>query len=92
LKARSSGVEIPTKFVSVGLAGNNLSLLSFTPTGQSGSYLNLLVTRANEEQGSALHFPGSDGPLAWYYFLSKDHQLAQDARLLPRLWLLWMQQ
>lgn len=92
LKSRSSGVDIPTKFVSVGLAGNNLSLLSFTPTGQSGSYLNLLVTRANEEQGSALHFPDSDGPLAWYYFLSKDHQLAQDARLLPRLWLLWMQQ
>jgi hypothetical protein len=99
LQARSSGVDIPTSFVSVVLGANNLSLLPFTPAGQSGAYLNLLVTLANEERGVRLHFPDTDGPLKWYYFLSKDHRfLSEDhpraqenAHLLPRLWLLWRQ-
>ena len=89
LMARSFGVDIPSRLVSVALAATNLNLLPFTPAGQSGAYLNLLVTLAEELQGTRLHFPGQVGPLKWYYFLSKDHPRAQDARLLPRLWLLW---
>lgn len=88
-----SSVDMPADIVPVTLTSGELSLLSFTQQGVSGGLVNFLFTLSDEEQSDTsrnrLHFP-EDGPIKWYYFLSKQHPWAgQDSRYLPRLWLVW---
>ncbi len=90
---QSNPADMPNYVVPVTMTAWNLSLLPFSWEGRPGAYLNVLVALANEQENTSSQYKlyfRRDGPVKWYYFLSKEHPWArQDARYLPRLWLVW---